>query len=257
MTESGAPVLARQADLATTYVDIPGYGKTPLAAALRAGTVEELPGGGFALASDVAPAGEAAGEPEAATETAPQPDLLAPQYEDLVGQIVEAGGEGIVNRALAELENAGGIRIDGQLIQQLASAKGCTSENAFEAVQHAYQGFQAQAREALTNAVGDVDAVLEFASRSPKGRELLNQAMRQQVQGRSLAGYETLAREFLADMAQRNPKAFLSAQTIGGGSLKMIGNELVIVDPETGRAITSLAAGLRTGMVPVSVRRRA
>jgi len=253
MSATGSPVLARNADLASTMVDLPGVGTTSLAAALHAGIVQETPGG-FEFASDVAPAGEHADGP-AEQQQDQQPDLLPDTYETLVGEIIDAAGDGIVGRALAELEN-GGIRLDGDLVRQIATSKGCSSEHAMEAVQHAYEGFQAQAREALTNAVGDADQVIEWASSDRKGRDLLNQAIRAQVQNRSLSGYETLARAFLADMAHRDPQALLGAQTIGGGQLKMIGNELVIVDPETGRAVTSLSAGLRMGAVPVSVRKR-
>lgn len=135
-------------------------------------------------------------------------EAMSSEIEGTLNTLIE--GSSSDDQLAAVHQVAEGGEVSPELIASVAQEMGIKPEDLQGQVGSVIDGFETQARDAMTKATGiDSQRILEWVweHKMPE----LNKAMIEQGTQRSTAGYAALAREYLADLDTIDPDSILSA----------------------------------------------
>jgi hypothetical protein len=272
---SDSRILARDAGM-SDLVDLGGLiGVTTLQSALHNGWLAEKDGG-YVKAGEAAPkaAPRKASTPKAAdttdtdetaleTDTAAEIDTKTPEqsaapareYLDHADESMLRDIERHVSPELysaAESFLANGEMPPEHIMARIAAHYGGDQTAAKQVIAQAVQPFYQQAASVVEQAVGPgmAEAVFEFGRSTPKGQEMLREAMKLQANERSTAGYTQLSRAYLAHLAVKDPQAVVDGiNRSGTAKARLVGKDVVVDLGKRNGGEASFVSLLKSGLI--------
>jgi hypothetical protein len=256
-TRNGRPVLAREASM-SDVVDLGGaIGETSVGAALHNGWLAQG-ANGFERGEAASLKADTQADQQADTQDSEPGDDMeeqdAPVQRDLFDDQSEAVIEQLQSRHGAAYRKVESALVDGRLpdLDDVARSIGASTEDVERIVSQVAQKFTDQANQALTEMVGDADAVWNWTASDSRGTKLLKEARATLARDRSLEGFAKLSREFLVDLAKRDPAAVADGLRAGGTPARVVRGQVMIGE---GKDETTLAAAFRSGLTSFKKRR--
>jgi hypothetical protein len=256
-TRNGRPVLAR--DVQTSdLVDLGGaIGETSVGAALNCGWLHQG-SNGFERAGEAAAAPRYQA-PQQGTQDADMPgDLEAQEVQrDLFDGQTETVLEALQSHHGDAYRMIEAALVDGKEpnLDAAAGVMGVGHDDLVGIVEQVRSMFAEQATRAVTEMVGDADAVFQWAVEDRQGKKLFRDARAQHARDRSLEGYARLAQGYLVDLASKDPAA-VAAGLVAGGTPASVVRGKVMIDLGNGQGATSLEAAFKSGLADFGKKRR-
>jgi hypothetical protein len=185
---------------------------------------------------------------------APQRSYLAHHEESALVAAERTIGEQTFSALEAALTDSAGDldAIPDALVTNVARSLGVDAAGAKAAIARQGEALSRQAHQAVASMVGDSEAAFNWARSDPKGKELLQNAIRGQLGERSLDGFKSVAHGYLTHLCKTPEGREQVAQGIRAGGhhgVKVESGKVLVDLGKAGGGWTELTSALRGGAI--------